>query len=149
MVSPEMLRRFSCFYSISEATLKSVAMMSREDHVPPGRRLFAEGEPADSLGLIVDGEVDIQYALGNGELRTVDTLTAGEILGWPAMVEPYRITCIATTRKPTHLIQIEAKRLRQLCEEDPLLGYRLTGEVVRLLAERLDATSTQLATVWR
>jgi CRP-like cAMP-binding protein len=146
MVSPEMLRRFSCFSPISEESLKSLAMLTKEERVQAGRRLFGEGDPADAVRLILDGEVDVQYALGSGELCTVDTLTAGEILGWPALVEPYKMTCIATTRKPTHMLRIDAKRLHALCEQDPLLGYRLTSQVVRLLAERLDGTRALLAT---
>jgi CRP-like cAMP-binding protein len=147
MVSPELLRRFSCFSPISEESLKSLAMITKEECVQAGHRLFGEGEPADSLGLILDGEVDIQCLLRGGELCTVDTLTTGEILGWPALVEPYKMTCIATTRKQTHMLRIEAKRLHALCEQDPLLGYRLTSQVVRLLAERLDGTRAQLAAV--
>ena len=146
MISPEMLRRFSCFSPIRAESLKALAMLSREECVPAGRQLFATGDPADALSLIVDGEVNIQYTLGTGELRIVDTLVAGEILGWPALVEPYRITCIATTCKPTHLIWIEAKGLRELCEQDPLLGYRLMTEVITILTERLEATRAQLAT---
>jgi CRP-like cAMP-binding protein len=147
MVSPEMLRRFGCFFPISEESLKSLAMTSREECVPAGQRLFSEGDPADSLDLILEGEADIQYLLGTGEFRTVDTLTAGDILGWPALVEPYRMTCFATTRTQTQMIRIDAARLRELCEQDPLLGYRLTSHVVKLLAERLDGTCAQLATV--
>ena len=146
MVSPEMLRRFSCFSPISEESLTSLAMLAKEECVPAGRQLFGEGDPADSLRLILDGEVDVDYMLGTGERCTVDTVTAGEILGWPALVEPYKMSCIATTRKQTRLIRIDAKRLQTLCEQDPLLGYRLASQVIRLLAERLDATRALLAT---
>ena len=51
----------------------------------PGRHpLFAEGEPVKHLGIIVRGEVNIQYLLGNGEMRTVDTLVGGDLLGFSA-----------------------------------------------------------------
>ena len=118
----------------------------REESVAAGRQVFGEGDPADTLSLIVDGEVDIRYLLGSGESRVVDTLIAGDILGWSALVEPHKMTGIATTRKPTRLIRIQARPLRELCERDPLLGYRLAIQVVRLLADRLEATRAQLAT---
>jgi hypothetical protein len=41
--------------------------------------------------------MDIQYTLGDGELRTVDTLVAGELMMWSALVEPYRSTGGLTT----------------------------------------------------
>jgi len=146
MISPEMLRRFNCFSPVREESLQALATIAREESVAAGRHLFGEGDPADTLSLIVDGEVDVRYLLGSGESRVVDTLIAGDIVGWSALVEPYKMTGIATTCKPTRLIRIQAKPLRELCERDPLLGYRLSTQVVRLLADRLEATRAHLAT---
>jgi CRP/FNR family transcriptional regulator, cyclic AMP receptor protein len=147
MVSPEMLRRFNCFSPIREESLKALAEIAREESVAAGRQVFGEGDPADTLSLIVDGEVDIRYMLGSNEARVVDTLIAGDLLGWSALVAPHRMTGIATTCKPTRLLRIQAKPLRELCEHDPLLGYRLSTQVIRLLADRLEGTRAQLATV--
>ena len=147
MVSPEMLRRFSCFSPIQEESLKALATIASEEMVPAGRCLFSEGEPAGCLSLLIDGEVDIQYRLANGELRTIDTLIAGDLLGWSALVPPYKMTGIATTNKASRLIRIQAQPLRDICERDPALGYRLVTQVARLLADRLDGTRVQLALV--
>jgi len=147
MLSPEMLRRFNCFTPIREESLKALAMIANESCVPAGTRLFQEGDPADMLSLIADGEVDIQYATGSGELRTVDTLVRGDLLGWSALVEPYKMTSVATASTGVRLVIIEARRLRALCEQDPQLGYRLMTQACRLLGDRLDATRLQLATV--
>ena len=145
MISPEVLRRFPCFAPVSEESLKAVAMMARAECLRAGSRLFGEGDPADLVSIIVDGNVDIQYRLANGELRTVDTLIGGDIVGWSALVEPYKMTSTATASKDTNLIMVDAKPLRALCERDPLLGYRLLRQVAKLLADRLDAARVQLA----
>ncbi|MBC7354198.1 MAG: cyclic nucleotide-binding domain-containing protein, partial [Thermogutta sp.] len=113
MVSPEMLRRYPYFAKISEESLKEIAMMAEERSYPAGLQLFSEGDPADYLNIIVEGEVQIQYQLGNGEKRTVDTLVAGDILVWSALIEPYKTTAIGTTSKPTKVIAIKAKPLRE------------------------------------
>ncbi len=47
MISPELLRRFACFSPVEERTLKALAMIAREEHVPAGRVLFNDGDPAD------------------------------------------------------------------------------------------------------
>lgn len=145
MVSPELLRRFSCFVGLNESLLKQIAVISEERTVPAGTRLFDEGMPATHLYVIVKGEVNIQYLLGTGEMRTVDTLVDGDLLVWSALVEPYRTTAYGTTTKDTHLIAIQADKLRQLCEENPVLGYRLMTQVAKLLAHRLEGARIQLA----
>jgi CRP/FNR family cyclic AMP-dependent transcriptional regulator len=147
MISPEVLRRYPYFATINEETLKAVAMMAEERVVAPGTEMFREGDPAGTLNLITKGEVDIQYILGNGEHRTVDTLVDGDLLGWSALVEPHKYTANAIARKETHFVAIDGEKLRTLCTTDPQLGYRLLTQIAKLLAHRLDGARVQLATV--
>ena len=46
--------------------------------------MFREGDPASHLSIILKGEVNIQYTLGNDEFGTVDTLVEGDLLMWCA-----------------------------------------------------------------
>jgi CRP-like cAMP-binding protein len=147
MISPELLRRYPYFAGIDEASLKKLAMIAEEKTLPAGMVLFREGDPATHLAVILKGEVSIQYLLGDGELRTVDTLADGDLLMWSALVEPYRATALGTTTKETHLARIDAAKLRLLCEQEPILGYRLMTQVARLLAHRLEGVQVQLAVV--
>jgi len=147
MISPEVLRRYPYFADVSEESLKQLAMIAEEKAIPANTVVFNEGDPAEYLSVILQGEVNIQYRLGTGELRTVDTLVAGDLLGWSALIEPYRYTAIATTTKPTQLARLDGPRLRKLCEDDPLLGYKLTTQIAKLLAHRLEGARVQLAVV--
>jgi CRP-like cAMP-binding protein len=145
MISPEVLRRYPYFAQIGEESLKAVAKIADEKLVPAGTHMFSEGDPADTMNIVVRGEVNVQYVLGNGERRTVDTLVDGDILGWSALVEPYRYTAVGTASKDTQLVAIQAAKLRELCARDPLMGYRLTSQIAKLLAHRLERARVQLA----
>lgn len=147
MISPELLRRYPYFAGVSDQSLKEIAMIAEEKTAPAGTRMFGEGDPANCLYVIVKGEVNIDYILGNGEIRTVDTLVDGDLLVWSALIEPYKTTAIGTTTKECDLLCVNAPRLRDLCEQDPLLGYRLTAQVAKLLAHRLEGARVQLAAV--
>ena len=147
MISPEMLRRYPYFAGMHEESLKAVAMLAEEKQVAAGAHLFGEGDPADAMNIIVKGEVHIEYILGTGDRRIVDTLADGDILGWSALVEPYKYTAIGTATKATQMITINAKKLRELCERDPQLGYRLTTQIAKLLAHRLEGARVQLAAI--
>ncbi len=147
MISPETLRRYHYFGNIGEESLKALAMVAEEKDVPAGTEMFREGDATDVLHVITKGEVEIRYLLGNGEERTVDTLVAGELLCWSALIEPYKATSIGTTVKDTHLICIDAKKLREACDSEPLLGYQLAKEISKLLAQRLESARVQLAAV--
>jgi CRP/FNR family transcriptional regulator, cyclic AMP receptor protein len=147
MISPEVLRRYPYFACVSEETLKELAMIASEQFVPAATVLFREGDPADHLSIILKGEVNIQYELGTGELRTVDTLVDGDLLCWSALIEPYNVTAMGTTTKDTEVASIDAAKLRAFCDSDPRLGYCLTRQVAKLLAHRLEGARVQLAAV--
>ena len=147
MISPEVLRRYPYFAQISDESIKQLAMLAEEKRVPAGTIMFRGGDPAAHLSVILKGEVSIQYELGNGELRSVDSLVAGDLLGWSALVEPYRYTAIATAVQNLELASIDAAKLRELCERDPLLGFRLMTQVAKLLAHRLEGARVQLAAI--
>lgn len=145
MVSPEMLRRYPHFAGVGFDTLKKLAMLAEEKSVPPNTVMFQEWDRADRLYLILQGEVKIEYSAGHAERRTVDTAGQGDLVVWSALVEPYRTTGIGTTTQETRLLAFEAPRLRELCREDPRLGFNLMKEVIRALCHRLDGTRVQLA----
>lgn len=147
MISPEVLRRYPYFAGINDESLKQLAMIAEERTIPDDTVMFREGDPANYLSIILKGEVNIQYVLGDGEVRTVDTLVEGDLLMWSALVEPYKATAIGTTTKETHLARIDAAKLRVLCDREPLLGYRLMTQVAKLLANRLEGARVQLAVV--
>lgn len=145
MISPEMLRRYPYFTQVSEESLKQIAMIAEEKVLPAGLHLFSEGDPANYLNIIIKGEVHIQYILGNGDRRTVDTLVDGDILCWSALVEPYKTTAVGTAAKETHVIAIHAAKLRDICDRDPMVGYQLMIQIAKLLAHRLEGARVQLA----
>jgi CRP/FNR family transcriptional regulator, cyclic AMP receptor protein len=147
MISPEILRRYPYFAGVREESLKRLAMIADEQSVPANTVMFRDGDPADYLYVVTAGEVNIQYLLGSDELRTVDTLVTGDLLCWSALVEPYKATAIGVTTKKTDLVRIGAANLRKLCDEDPMLGYRLSNQVAKLLAHRLEGARIQLAAV--
>ncbi len=147
MVSPELLRRYPYFAGIGHETLKKLAMLAEERTFSPGETLFREWQRADYLFVVLSGEVEVRYTLHSGEYRTVDTVDPGELLVWSALLEPYRTTGTGVAVRPTRVIALEAVQLRELCRQDPVLGYNLMAEVIKTLVHRLDGTRVQLAAV--
>jgi CRP/FNR family transcriptional regulator, cyclic AMP receptor protein len=147
MISPEVLRRYTYFAGIGEEGLKQISMIAEEKSITAGARVFNEGDPASHMLVIVRGEINIEFLLGDGELRVIDSMSDGDLLGWSALIEPYKMTANGTAAKSTDLIRIDAIKLRQLCEKDRSLGYCLILQIAKLLAHRLEGANVQLAVV--
>jgi CRP/FNR family transcriptional regulator, cyclic AMP receptor protein len=147
MISPEVLRRYAYFAGIGEEGLKQISMIAEEKSITAGTRVFNEGDTAAHMLLIVRGEINIEFLLGDGELRVIDSMADGDLLGWSSLIEPYKMTANGTAAKNTDLIRIDAVKLRQLCEKDRSLGYCLMLQIAKLLAHRLEGANVQLAVV--
>jgi CRP/FNR family transcriptional regulator, cyclic AMP receptor protein len=147
MISPEILRRYPYFAAAHEEGLHALAMMCDEVVVPAGTVMYREGDRADKLYILVEGEVDIQYTPASGELRTVDTIVPGELLMWSALVAPYKSTDIVTTRQNSRLIAIDAERLRAYCAKDHEVANDMLLQLTKILTTSLEGARIQLATV--
>ena len=145
MVSVEVLRSFPYFAGVSAESLKAVAAITEERTFPAGQPLFKEDDPARALYILRAGQVDIVYQRHVDEGRVVDTVVAGDLIGWSSLVDPYRCTATAIPREPGRTVRIDGPGLRSLCERDHTLGYHLLKEVTGTLSRRLQGALVQLS----
>jgi CRP/FNR family transcriptional regulator, cyclic AMP receptor protein len=147
MISTEILRRYPYFTAADDEELRALAVIFEEVAVPAGTVMYREDDKADKLYILVEGEVDIQYTLGSGELRTADTILPGELLMWSALVEPYKSTAVVTARQNSRLIAVDADELRAYCATDYKVANEVLHHLAKMLATRLEGARIQLATI--
>ena len=79
----------------------------------------------------------------------IQTIGAGEALGWSWLFEPFTWHFDTLADEPTRALFFHAAQLREQCEEDPKLGYELMKRVSRVVIHRLQATRLKLLKGWR
>lgn len=149
MISPELLRRFSLFGGMPPEMFEEIALFCEEHTFEPDTYLFEQGEAATAVYLVLDGMVDLLIDMDEeGELRdTIETIVAGEMLGWSAMVEPYRYKLSAATTTRAQIIQLDARRLNAFLNEHPHWGLILMKRVAQTIGERLTNMRTRLMSI--
>jgi len=106
--------------------------------------LLREGAEASEFFLVRAGRVALEIAApGHGTLR-ITTLGEGEIVGVSWLIPPYRWSYDARALESVRAISIDARCLRDKCEEDHHLGYEMMKRVVPIVANRLQAARMQL-----
>jgi CRP/FNR family cyclic AMP-dependent transcriptional regulator len=106
--------------------------------------IFHAGVDADFFYLICTGRVALEtFVPGKGAL-TIETLAAGEALGWSWLFSPYRWHFSAHSIELTEAVAFRAHRLRIRVVEDHDFGYELTTRVCRVVCQRLLASRLQL-----
>jgi hypothetical protein len=78
----------------------------------------------------------------------VQTLEAGDVLGWSWLVPPYEWRFHARALETTLAIALDGKCLRTKCEQNHDLGYELMKRVAAVMQKRLEATLFQVLDVY-
>jgi CRP/FNR family transcriptional regulator, cyclic AMP receptor protein len=113
-----------------------------------GARLFREGDPADVFFLVRHGLVALDAYVPNRGQLTVETVGAGEIVGWSWLVPPYRWHFTGRAVEPIRAVQFDGACLRGKCDADPVLCRDLLTRFAQVLVNRLQATRLQLMDVY-
>ena len=154
MVSPEILRRYPFFGSLSDAQIKAVAMIADEETIPKGAVICEEGQPATAFYLLVDGGVSLFYKSEeefNPSSRKdflVGEINPGEVFAISAFVEPYKYTSTVKAEQDCRVIKFYSSELNKLIEKDSRLYCTLMRETAKAAMERLAYARVQLAAAW-
>ncbi len=144
MISPELLRRYPFFGSLTSEQLKQIAMISDEVILAAGVTVLEQGKRAEDIYLLVEGGVDVFFVVDQGKEFFVTEINPGEPFGISAMVEPYILTTTVRTSKPSRVIKISAKDLQNACQQDKDLAIAVYHQIAKSAIERLNATRIQL-----
>jgi CRP/FNR family cyclic AMP-dependent transcriptional regulator len=113
-----------------------------------GEMLFREGDPADVFYIVRRGRVALELFVPSRGALTVETIEAGEVVGWSWLFAPYRWHFDGRAVTPVRAIVVDGACLRGKCEDDPALGYELMRRFSRVMLERLQATRLRLADLY-
>ncbi len=123
----------------SEASLMNLAGRFRVKVHPAGSEICKEGEPADRLFILGDGEVEVIKRDLRGRPYVVATLTPGSLFGHVGVLTLNERTATVRARRECVAAEMSAVALRDLLQTGP---FTLTSPLRRAL---IIALSRQLA----
>ena len=106
--------------------------------------VFRAGETADGFYLVESGEVAIDAATKKKQPVTIDTVSAGDPLGWSWIFEPYCWQYDARATQPTTALFFDAAVLRQHRGDDETFGHELFKRMSEVMVKRLQAARGKL-----
>ncbi len=112
-----------------------------------GQTILREGEMANRFYLIESGKVVLESGEGFGEPVVIETIGAGDLLGWSWMFPPYVWHFTARAAEPTNAIFFYGTILREYCERDHSLGYELFKRMTPVMMKRLQSARRKMLSV--
>src|SRR3972149_2819044 len=138
-----LLAQHPFFEGLEPSYLSFIAGCGANVTFEAGEYIFHEGDPADRFYIIRHGKVQREiFVPGRGPMP-IDTLIAGDVLGWSWLFAPYRRFSDARSLELTRAIALDGVCLRGKCDEDHDLGYELMGRLAPLAMKRLQGMMLQ------
>jgi len=110
--------------------------------------IFYEGDPANRFYLILEGRIGLEAPIDEDGFRKgavqIETIGAGDVLGWSWLFPPYYWHFDARAVTPARAIFFYGTALREQCERDHDLGYELMKRLSEVVINRLQMTRQQM-----
>jgi CRP/FNR family cyclic AMP-dependent transcriptional regulator len=139
----ESLRHHPFVAEFEPRHVERLAALATEKRIERDQLLFREGDDFSEFYLIVSGLVALEIAAPGHTFR-VQTLFAGDELGWSALLMGKGKQFQARTLERVDVLAFEGAELLAACREDTLFGFILMRRLLGVVAERLQATRVKL-----
>lgn len=136
----ETLRNIPLFAGLPTARLKLIAYTSEVVRFEPGEVIVQQGDPADAVYIISEGEAEVWLQDADGHMMPLGTMARHTLFGETAVLCQSRRTATVRAKDRVATFKISAKVFLDLVRQSPEIGM----QVMTVLAQRLERSTALL-----
>lgn len=143
----ERLEKHELFGLLSPKEMEKLSNASGVSKLKKGDRVYSEGIPASHLFVLLKGRVELRRLTRGGPGFLVENLIEGGIFGVSALMGTDRFLLNAECVEDSEVLKIEGKVLRQILDENPVVGYATQKKISQIFFKRYLAAMERLQAV--
>lgn len=136
----ELLKGVPIFSKVEQAKLKLLAFTSDRVNFAAGQEVCRQGDPGDTMYVILGGVADVLINDSNGGQIAVAEMKKNSFFGEMAILLDVPRTATIKAKEPLSTLKITKDTFYRLVEEVPQMAI----EVMRELAHRVEDTNQKL-----
>jgi CRP-like cAMP-binding protein len=144
-VTARELRNIGLFGALTDAVLEHLAENLRVIEVPPGTALFHEGDQADDMFVVLQGDIEVQKRSRHGKDSRVAMLGPRDWFGEMSIVDVQPRSATVRAVSPARLLRIAAADLDALYRYDVKAYALVVLNLAREMSRRLRVADGILA----
>ncbi len=142
-IKPGALRRVKILSEMTDQQLGRFAQFMEVEHARQFHTIVKQGDPGDSMYLILEGELRVRQMIGGKETVLV-TLLAGEFFGDISLFDHGPRSADVVANSPSVLLKVSATNFQRLVREAPELATPFLVAVCKTLTARIRADNRRL-----
>jgi CRP-like cAMP-binding protein len=132
------------FKDLTPAQREQIRHLFSPCAMPTGVNLFEQGDQADFLFILLDGEVVVNFKPEDGPELTVARIHPQEVIGWSAALGSGSYTSSAICTQDCQMLRVRSEDLRRLYERKPETGVVVLECLAAGIADRLRSAQPQV-----
>ena len=109
--------------------------------------IFRQGDIANRFYMVKRGKVLLEQTMTEKITVSVGSIKPGYAFGWSTMIEEGHYTTNAVCAEPCDILSIRGNKLRDLCDNDPVMGFSLSQRLLVIIKKRYDYRTEQFIKV--
>jgi CRP-like cAMP-binding protein len=131
--APTLLAGIELFSELNEAELQEIAALAQTRSVPTDTTIFHEGDPADSIFLVVGGRVKVVTTSSDGKEFILSVLGSGQVFGEMGLLEAAPRSASVVSITEVELLIIKREDFDRLLTSSPGISRKLMAILSRRL----------------
>jgi len=139
MLKVDELSKMELFRGLPKEKLEEISKICEVLEYKKGDIIFREGEDAERIFALLDGEIELYIQLSTRPDRIPFSIISMpyDTFGWTALVPPHYYTASSMCRKDTKVAAINRIDLINLIEKDPTIGMNVYKKIASVISNRL------------
>jgi CRP/FNR family cyclic AMP-dependent transcriptional regulator len=134
-VSTTALKSVPLFGSFPEDQLRALATMVTRRSAPRGSVIMHEGDPTDSLYIVMSGRLKVMMGEADGKEVILGIIGPGEFFGEMGLIDDGPRSASVIAIEPCELLSVSKRAFKKCLEENVPLAMAVLRVVVRRLRE--------------
>jgi CRP-like cAMP-binding protein len=146
MIVRDFLKNINIFKVLDDSQLAAIEDSFFGKEYVQGDKIFAEGEPASHIWIVVEGRVDLRFDLPGrttSDETTISTVRDSDVFGWSSLVPPhkYKLSAYCAT-KHAKIMRCNRDTLTKLFEDNKKVGYLFMSGLIKVVGKRFQQLQT-------
>ena len=143
----ERLEGQEVFQFLRPEQIKAISDVAEVVEFAAGETIYEKDAPADHFYVVLDGQVSLRLPGTSGVSIQIDELTKGAMFGSCICFQLVNYTLNAQCTSDSKVLRIESATLKELMDDDLLMGYTIQTQISRIYFRRYIDTMKKLQSI--
>ena len=144
---PDRLDKHEVFQFLRPEQLRAISDVAKVVNFSAGDTIYERGARADHFFVVLEGQVSLRLPGQSGVSIQIDELTEGAIFGSCICFQLVNYSLNAQCTRDSKILKIESTTLKELMDEDLLMGYTIQTQISRIYFNRYIETMNKLQSI--